>query len=74
MSSIADILSFTKPLPEDNPKVAAAKELKCTSKHIFNIRMVLPDDKESLEGDQGIWIGQWDDALVCGSFLWVCRG
>ena len=71
MSFIADILSFTKPVPEDNVKVATAKSLKVVNGLVQDIMKTMPDDKEMLQEDQELWLKEWNITLVRGCLLQI---
>ena len=66
MSSISDILTFSRAARSDNPKVVTQENLHLANNLVFDIAQTALDGVGALQEEQEMWVTEWERALVHG--------
>ena len=64
MPSIGDLLAFAQPVDDDDSKEVVRKNLKIASHRVLDSEDAIPDDKDTLNGRQDMWLNELDSRLV----------
>ena len=64
MSAFNDTLSFFQSSIDDSPKSVVIKNLKAANDFMCNVANTILDDKDLLREEQGMWLKEWNMALV----------